>query len=106
MSVIAVTRHDGARQWLARRGIRVDRRVDHLDIDDIRPGDTVIGTLPVHLAAEVCRRGGRYVHLAMNVPPQHRGRELSAEDMERFQARLQAFHVEALEGDFPPQACD
>jgi len=93
MSVIAVTRHPGARQWLDRQGIRVDRFTDHLEVDRIRPGDTVIGTLPVHLAAEVCRRGARYLHLVLDLPPEARGRELSADDMEHYGARLEPYEV-------------
>ncbi len=73
MSVIAVTRHPAIRKWLARQGIRVDRVTDHLEVDQIRPGDTLVGTLPVHLAAEVCRRGGRYLHLVLDLPPEAQG---------------------------------
>ncbi len=90
---IFVTRHAGAREWAERQGIIVDEMVEHLDPEIINPGDLVIGTLPVHLVAEICRRGGRYKHLSMNIPPEHRGRELSADDMEKFGATLQEFQV-------------
>ncbi len=86
MSVIAVTRHPAIRKWLARQGVWVDHFTDHLEIDRIQPGDTVIGTLPVHLAAEVRRRGGRHQHLALELPPEARGKELGADDMERATA--------------------
>ena len=99
MTVIAVTRHAGAREWLARQGIRVDHFTDHLKVDQIRPGDTVIGTLPVHLAAEVCRRGARYLHLSLDLPAEYRGRELGADDLERFNARLEAYRVLPADGD-------
>lgn len=88
-----VSRHPGAVAWAARRGIGVDRRLAHLDVAMVRPGDTVIGTLPVHLAAEVCARGARYLHLSLDVPPEARGRELTADDMERFGARLEEYEV-------------
>jgi CRISPR-associated protein Csx16 len=52
-----------------------------------------MGTLPVNLAAEVCARGGRYLHLTLDLPPEARGRDLSAEEMERFGARLTEFFV-------------
>jgi len=90
---IFVTRHAGAREWAERQGIIVDEMVEHLDPETINPGDLVIGTLPVHLAAEICRRGGRYKHLSMNIPPEHRGRELSADDMEKFCAKLEEFII-------------
>jgi CRISPR-associated protein Csx16 len=76
-----------------RHGVRVDRQIAHLDPAQVQPGDTVIGALPVHLAAEVCRRGARYLHLSLDLLPQMRGRELSAEDLETCNARLEIFHV-------------
>ncbi len=93
---IFVTRHAGAREWAERQGIIVDDLVEHLDPECINPGDLVIGTLPVHLVAAICRRGGRYKHLSMDIPPDHRGQELSADDMERFHARLEEFRVESI----------
>ena len=68
-----VSRHPGAVTWAKRQGIHVDRIIDHLDIALIHSGDTVIGTLPVNLAAEVCRRGARYLHLSLNLPAELRG---------------------------------
>jgi len=83
-----VSRHPGAVAWVEAQGVRADRVVAHLDVDSLRPGDTVVGTLPVHMAAAVQARGARYLHLALDLPPQARGVELSAEDMARYGARL------------------
>lgn len=83
-----VTRHPGAVEWVTRQGISIDRTMTHLDLSDVQPGDVVIGTLPVHLAAEVCARRARYLHLALELPAESRGLELTAEDMARFGARL------------------
>ncbi|GIX15053.1 MAG: hypothetical protein KatS3mg118_3012 [Paracoccaceae bacterium] len=91
-----VSRHPGAVEWARRQGI-VAEAVHHLDPSAIRPGDTVIGTLPVHLAAEVCARGGRYLHLVLDLPPEARGRDLSAEEMDRHGARLQECQVSMKE---------
>jgi len=85
---ILVTRHAGARAWIERQGIAVDEVRDHLDVDGVEAGDRVVGTLPAHLAAEVCERGAEYVHLAIDLPPALRGRELSAEELDRLGARL------------------
>ena len=38
----------------------------HFDVADIRRGDNIYGVLPVHIAAEICRRGGRYFHVTFN----------------------------------------
>lgn len=88
-----VSRHPGAIEWAQRQGLAIDRQCDHLDPEQILPGDLVIGTLPIHLAARVCTRGGRYLHLALELPAHARGRELSADELEQYGARLQEFSV-------------
>lgn len=93
MTTYFVTRHPGARDWAQDEGVRVDQVVIHLDPTSIEPGDTVIGSLPVNLAAEVCDRGGRYLHLSLDLPADLRGRELSAEDMRRVGARVEEFRI-------------
>ena len=90
-----VTRHPGAVEWAARKGLHIDRHVTHLDPDTVAPGDTVIGILPVHLVARLCVRGARYLHLSLDLPATARGRELSADELEAHGARLQAFIVES-----------
>jgi len=88
-----VTRHPGAREWAAQQGLHVDFFVEHLDPSQVSPGDTVIGTLPLHLAAAVCEAGARLLHLSMDVPPDRRGQELTAEEMAAFGARLEEMTV-------------
>lgn len=88
-----VTRHPGAVEWARRKGIEVDEMLAHLDLERVQKGDTVIGVLPVHLAAEVCHKGARYLHLSLDIAAGFRGKELNADDMERFGARLEAFSV-------------
>lgn len=92
-----VSRHPGAITWAERQGIPVDRVIDHLDITVIQAGDTVIGTLPVNLAAEVCHRGARYLHLSLNLPAELRGRELSAGELERCGACVEEFFVKSCQ---------
>jgi CRISPR-associated protein Csx16 len=89
-----ITRHPGAVEWAARQGVAVDRTVAHLDPAEIHAGDVVIGTLPVHLAAQVCARGARYLHLVLDLPRERRGLELTAGDMMRYRARLEEYRVE------------
>ncbi|MDQ5911221.1 MAG: hypothetical protein QG599_3318 [Pseudomonadota bacterium] len=99
MTIWFVSRHPGAQAWAAEEGIIVDVVIPHLDPSTIQPGDTVIGTLPIHLAAQVCARGGRFLHLSLEVPPDWRGQELTAADLRRFGARLEAYRVMAAAGD-------
>jgi CRISPR-associated protein Csx16 len=56
----------------------------------------VIGTLPVNLVAEVCSRGGRYLHLSLDLTPELRGSELSSEDMRRCGARVEEFVIQPV----------
>lgn len=92
-----VSRHPGAVSFLESLGHHHDRQVPHLDLALVKPGDVVIGTLPVNLAAQVCQRGVRYLHLSLELPPALRGRELSAADLKRLGARLEEFRVESLQ---------
>ena len=93
MTVWFVSRHPGAVEWARRQGLCVDRWVPHLDLQAVGPEDTVVGTLPVQLTAEVCRRGARYLHLSVDMLPQDRGRELSADDLASRNARLEAYEI-------------
>ena len=93
MTTYFITRHPGAIAWAQLQGITVDRQLAHLDINDIQPGDTVIGSLPVNLAAEVCSRGASYVHMSLTVPEHRRGMELSLEQMVECGARLENYVV-------------
>ncbi len=88
-----VSRHAGALAWLAAEGWQ-GTQIDHLDIDCVASGDVVIGTLPANLAAEVCAKGARYVHLALRIPPELRGVELSPQQMLTYGASLRAYDVQ------------
>lgn len=87
-----ISRHPGAIVWASKQGIAVEQ-IAHLDCAQIQPGDTVMGTLPVHLAAEVCKRGARYLHLQVNIPAHLRGQELTAAELRELGAKLVPFRV-------------
>ena len=93
-----VSRHPGAQQWAREEGVRVDEVVAHLDLERIGPGDTVIGSLPVNLAAAVCARGARYVHLALELPAALRGSELSADELRELGATLIEYRIDKVQG--------
>ncbi len=97
MATLLISRHPGVAAWVHRQGYRVDREIEHLEPDAIRQGDVVIGILPFQMAAEVCRRGARFLALILDLPLNARGRELSPEEMEGFGARLMEYQVTALE---------
>ena len=93
MTTWFVSRHPGALEWAARQGLRIDRFATHLDPAEVQGGDTVICSLPVNLAAVVCRRGGRYLNLSVTLPAELRGKELSADQLDQLGARLEEFRV-------------
>lgn len=95
MTIWFVGRHPGALEWAARQGLQIDRFATHLDPAEVQGGDTVIGSLPVNLAALVCQRGGRYLSLSVSLPAELRGKELSADQLEKLGARLEEYRVEA-----------
>jgi CRISPR-associated protein Csx16 len=101
MTTTLITRHPGAIEWAARQGLQVDRQIAHLEPADIQPGDVVIGTLPVNLAAQVFERGGRFYNLTLDLPPEARGRELSADDLERYGARLEEYSIQMIANSSP-----
>lgn len=104
MTTFFISRHAGAVEWLGRLGVHVDRLVDHLDPDEVRAGDIVMGTLPVNLAARICERGARYFHLSLELPAEARGRELSADDMARFGAALDEYRISRVGAEPDPGA--
>ena len=92
-----VTRHRGAITWAANGGVKARKvETENFDTSIVEPGDIVMGTLPVHLAAQVNARGGHYWHLSMDIPVEHRGKELSALQMAEFGARLEEFRLVGL----------
>ncbi|SDY15056.1 CRISPR-associated protein Csx16 [Allochromatium warmingii] len=97
MTTYFVSRHPGASNWAAEEGVTVDAVILHLDPALVQEGDLVIGSLPVNLAAEVCARGGRYLNLSLDLPPELRGRELTAEQMRVCGARIEEYRITCVE---------
>ena len=95
MTTWLITRHPGARHWAEQQRLAIDRHCAHLDPLDVEAGDTIIGSLPVHLAAAVCAAGARYVNLSLDLPASARGKELSSDELTAFNARLEEYTVAA-----------
>lgn len=96
MTVWFVSRHPGALEWMRQNRIPFDCHVPHLEMDSVCPGDEVIGSLPVNLAAEVCARGAAYRHLSLQLPAHDRGRELSARELGQYGAALIRYDIKEI----------
>jgi len=96
-----VSRHAGAIYWAREEGI-IDKDtvlVKHWTqeyTDQIVPGDIVIGTFPLALAARLCDIGARVWMIVMDAPPEMRGRELTASQMRAYNARVLEFVARCL----------
>lgn len=96
MTIWFVSRHPGALTWARQNGIAFDCHVAHLDPEKIGAGDTVIGSLPVNLAAEVCARGAKYWNLSLRLAEQDRGQELSAEELQAYNTTMEHYEIRKL----------
>ena len=94
-----ISRHAGAVEWLDSKGFDDPVLIGHATVEffeELNESDIVFGTLPMSLACEVCGRGARFFSLDMAVPSEYRGTELTAEMMDRFDARLTEYRIYEL----------
>jgi CRISPR-associated protein Csx16 len=89
-----VSRHQGSIDWIKSQEIQVDRFCAHL-ADDNWPcsGDTVIGSLPVHVIAKLNLAGVRFLHFELNLSELTRGLELTRARIEQMEVRMQEYMV-------------
>lgn len=97
MTTWFISRHAGAKAWAEEEGFAIDKIVEHFDPSLTQQGDKVLGSLPIHLAAEVCARGGVYYHLSLNRVETLRGKELTSAEMRVCDARLEAYVIRQRE---------
>ena len=93
MTVFFVSLHPGAFDWARRHRVAFDVSIPHIDQLQLTAGDTVIGSLPVNLAANVCATKAKYLHLVVQLPIGLRGQELTADQLDALGARLQEYIV-------------
>ncbi len=97
MTTYFISRHVGAMEWALQQGVRVDKLQTHLELGDVHNGDTVIGSLPVNMVAELTAKQVNYFHLSMDLPEHLRGRELSMQEMQACRARLEQYRAEKID---------
>lgn len=96
MSTTFVVRHPAAIAWVKKQPIKIDHWTEFLEIAEIKKGDTVIGILPMHLAAQVCAKGAQFIALCLDIPSDLRGKELTLTQLESLSCHLQAYSVTPL----------
>ena len=97
MSVYLVSRHKGAVDWMDHMGHRYDAHLTHLtDYKALSAGDTIVGSLPINIVADLCELGVKYQHLSLYIPEQLRGVELTAEQLSALDAKLEQYEVKRV----------
>lgn len=98
MTTLFISRHAGAIEWIKQQTEwQIDEIVPHLDVAQVNAGDVVVGTLPVHLAAEVCAKGAKFYFLQLPQQLAGRGSEYTADEMMAAGACLVRFDVRKVE---------
>ncbi len=93
-----VNRNAGAQDWAQENGFAAATVVESFAPDMVEAGDTVVGTLPLPLAAAVHDKGATFIALTMRpVPAELRGTPLSAEQMDELGAATQPMTVEVID---------
>lgn len=100
MTTYAITRHQGAAEWIKVRvgDCTIITHVGDAELAAIKPGDRVIGILPLNLAASICAAGARVESIDLPaLRPDQRGKELSLSEMDAAGAALTEYRVERIE---------
>ena len=90
---LIVTRHPGLLTVLAEQGIATADTpvIAHATAGDLR-GRHVAGVLPLALAAECAS----VTEVALSLPPEARGRELTAAEVRQYMTAVRRYRVEVL----------
>lgn len=93
MKNLIVTRHPALVEFLREKGIECEL-ITHATVEDVK-GNHVYGVLPIHLAAE-CEL---FTEVAMMVPQELRGCELTLEQIKQLNPTLRTFKVTEVKED-------
>jgi CRISPR-associated protein Csx16 len=84
-----ITRHAGALEWLQQHVSQPYIHWPHLHSASLlKTGDTVVGTLPIPIIADLNLRGVYYLHLQVELPEHLRGCELTSDELTALGAQL------------------
>lgn len=88
-----ITRHPGGADWVLRQLSHELQVVAHLGLDQVEPGGAYYGVLPLNLAAAICEQGSECWIISVTIPPELRGQELSARQLDELGAELVRYDV-------------
>jgi CRISPR-associated protein Csx16 len=91
MDYVIVTRHQPAIDWLKLQGIE-GQVINHVTSLEQIKDKIVIGNLPLHLACEA----QEVWSIELDLPPNRRGTELTIDDMQQYNARLERYKITRL----------
>ena len=92
--MLVVTRHKGLLAYLKTIGLADNgtQVIEHATADQLR-GQTVVGVLPLHLAAAA----DYVIEIPMNIPPELRGVELDETQVAQYAGDARTYKVTCLE---------
>lgn len=94
MTTFIITKHSGAVQWVQNKGIEHDCYLEDANrIQELKAGDVVVGTLPIHVVYELNQRDINYLHIALDIPPELDGQILDAAQLEACNPRLESYYL-------------
>ena len=99
MTTYLVSRHPASVEWIEQQGFTINHFLNHFDdthLTQLKPGDIVMGILPMQIVADINQKGAHYYHLTLNIPFEYRGKELTQADLIRFGATLTEYQVKKI----------
>ena len=90
IETLIISRHAGAMGWIQKHHPEFAEceLITHAS-PEILKGKRVIGILPIQLAVLATE----FWNLSLNVPANMRGKELTIEDMEKFDCKIEQFQI-------------
>ena len=92
---IVITRHKAFVEYLLLKRIIKEgeyRVIPHASPQDLKDKEVITSGLPLHLAA-LCRK---VTIVALNLPPEKRGKELALEDMKKYAIGIKSYTVKEV----------
>jgi CRISPR-associated protein Csx16 len=89
-----VSGHLGSINWIKKQSTHIDHFVSHLDeTAKLNCGDIVIGSLPIHLIAQLNSQGIRFISFQLDLPEHSRETELTEQQLTKLNVKMQEYIV-------------